>query len=142
MELLHFLAPKRHPDTPALDCSTAWDTLHEEGDSYELRRKLLLAFDVRVIVWRVGHSPRWVVLRSMEELVQGALSGDFQAHLLYDGDQDLAPAVLGDLAAALKREIRWRSKRSGQRLGRKSAVECEQGRLFDDIALRAISNHI
>ena len=67
---------------------------HEEGDGHDLRRGLLLVFDVRVVCWRTGHMPRWVVLRGMDELVQGVLTGNLQATMLYDGDRMLEGEIL------------------------------------------------
>jgi hypothetical protein len=125
---------------------TAWDLLHEESDTTDLQRGFLLAFDVRAVCWRTDHTPRWVVLRGWDELVQGALTGNVSANMLYDGDKTLEGEIIESLEPAIEREIGWLSKKSGHRMGRMSTLQMEKDLFLSgqqgDVALRTVSHKI
>jgi hypothetical protein len=108
----------------------AWDRLHEEGDDYEPRRGLLLAFDVRVLVYKRDHTPRWVLVWGMDDIIDGALTGDLTSRLLYDGDAACEAQVVAELEPTVRQEMRFRVSKPGQR----SPAELEQEALFTNHA--------
>jgi len=46
--------------------------------------------------------------------------------MLYDGDKTLEGKIIESLEPAIEREIRWLSKKSGHRMGRKSTLQIEK----------------
>jgi hypothetical protein len=102
---------------------TAWQRLHQERDAYVLQRDLMRAFDVRIVVWKRKHTPRWVLITGSEELVANALAGKLQSHLLFDGSQSLVDEIVRDLELVVRREARARATRSGRRKGVQSDLE-------------------
>jgi len=63
--------------------------------------------------------------------------------MLYDGDKTLEGEIIESLEPAIEREIRWLSKKSGHRMGRKSTLQIEKDLLLSgqegDVALRTAS---
>ena len=110
--------------------------LLEQGAPYALKRGLLNAFEVKVVVWKASHTPRWAaivgfdtVLDDMVAFAASRQGSTVEFHVLV-GEKllraDEARAVLVDVEPVVERELRWRLTRAGRRAGRMSLVERER----------------